>query len=711
MGYLFALGFISILGQVVLLRELSVASYGIELVYTISLGIWLLSTACGTLLWSTRRSALSLSRINLFFLLFSVSLPLDVAFIRLVRLLMSDLPGAYLPLHSQIAAICASLLPIGLILGLLFQWSAGVAIDSGRSLAFAYAIESIGGLAGGLCATLLLKFGFQNFLIALVCALVSAGAAFFDLDGHSVGKMRAVALAIVAGLILLVWKAPALDRRMTAWTHPNMVDTEDSPYSRITVTFLDGQVSVFENDALLFDTESTRAEEFVHLAALQQPNPQRVLVLGGGVEGTLQQILMYSPQIVDYVELNPTLLHVVLPNLPLKIQKSFRAKNVRVIEADPRKFLETALTYDLILVGMPEPGSGQANRFYTREFFAQCREKLNANGVLAFRLQSSENLWSPQLTRRMTGIYRAARSAFPEVLFIPGTTNVVVCSTGLLTKDPQILTSRFADRKLETKIVSPNFLRYLFTNDRFPEIARTLEAGTAPVNTDMRPICYQYTAMMWLSKLLPSARYWDFTIPEIRADRRVLWLVGISIPALLLSTARWSIRRVLLMGVVGFAGMTLETVLILYFQTKSGVLYQDIGLLLTGFMAGLALGALGTERLAAIPSRVLGFLLLGSFAFFCGVVGRQISAGTTAALPLCLAFLVLTGILVSGIFAYAGNYSSADQRRAITPLYAADLIGGCLGSLLASLILAPMVGMATASYLMIPLLILSVLLL
>jgi len=47
--YLLITGFISILGQVVILRELNVAFYGIELIYIIALGIWLLGTAAGTI--------------------------------------------------------------------------------------------------------------------------------------------------------------------------------------------------------------------------------------------------------------------------------------------------------------------------------------------------------------------------------------------------------------------------------------------------------------------------------------------------------------------------------------------------------------------------------------------------------------------------------------------------------------------------------------
>jgi hypothetical protein len=165
------------------------------------------------------------------------------------------------------------------------------------------------------------------------------------------------------------------------------------------------------------------------------------------------------------------------------------------------------------------------------------------------------------------------------------------------------------------------------------------------------------------------------------------------------------------MGVGGFAGMSLETVLLLYFQTKNGILYQDIGILLTGFMAGLALGAFAVGKTSARPAKAVGFALLGGFVVLSGLVGWSIKSGTGAGLAECMAFLVITGFLVSGIFAYSGLRESESQLNAVTSLYAADLIGGCLGSLLTSLVLAPMTGLATTSHLMVPLIMLSALLL
>jgi len=59
--------------------------------------------------------------------------------------------------------------------------------------------------------------------------------------------------------------------------------------------------------------------------------------------------------------------------------------------------------------------------------------------------------------------------------------------------------------------------------------------------------------------------------------------------------------------------------------------------------------------------------------------------------------LAAAGYLVAGIFAYASIYEIEDQQIVISPLYAADLLGGSTGSLLGSLLLIPVLGLDVAT--------------
>ena len=110
--YLVAIGLVSILGQVVLLRELNVASYGVELIYILAMGVWLFWTAVGALI-GRRSHVPSASRVGLLLLFVGLILPVDVAFIRSARTLFAGVPGAYLPFPQQFLVLTLALVPVG----------------------------------------------------------------------------------------------------------------------------------------------------------------------------------------------------------------------------------------------------------------------------------------------------------------------------------------------------------------------------------------------------------------------------------------------------------------------------------------------------------------------------------------------------------------------------------------------------------------------
>ena len=86
--------------------------------------------------------------------------------------------------------------------------------------------------------------------------------------------------------------------------------------------------------------------------------------------------------------------------------------------------------------------------------------------------------------------------------------------------------------------------------------------------------------------------------------------------------------------VTNHAGMALESVAMLYYQVKYGVLYQEIGVLLMSFMAGLASGAWAIGGVSGRMKRVrlwCGGLMLG-FCVLCGFVYGQLYSGHAAGL-------------------------------------------------------------------------------
>jgi spermidine synthase len=717
--YLFIIGVVSILGQVAILRELNVAFFGIELIYILALGIWLFGTGVGALIGRSNHIP-SIHRINHFFIILAVIWLLDVAYIRGVRFIFGTVRGTYLSFEWQMIALILAIMPISLILGFLFQWTAKNYVSSKNTLAKAYAIESLGGVAGGFAATFLLKIDIQNLSIVLICSLILVLTILFN--SLKLRKVRMSSLLVIlAGAILVAgWYSSSLNFWTTKWNHPFLIATNDTPYSRVSIEGLRGQISVFENDALSFETESVASEEFVHLGITQHPNPREVLVLGGGIEGILRELEKYPLNKIDYVELNGRLLDLAKKHLSEDILESLKDPQVGIIIDDPRKFLKHSKTYDAIFVGMPEPASGQSNRFYTLEFFEMCKAKLNKDGILILRLRSAENIWTPQLQNRNVSIYKALKNQFNHVITLPGVTNILIASEGFLSTDTELLAERLKNYQSQNKLVTPAYINYLYTNDRFFQIADILEKGNAPANSDIRPICYQYTIAIWLSKFIPSFAYSNFGIINSGSTQvfPIIFLVFFALIFLfILRRSKIFSRRVVLVGVAGFAGMVIETILILYYQIQNGILYQDLGILLMAFMVGLTIGAILLHKLALFISKnsvnyrwtgvilIFGFGLLSVFCFW------WISNGHFLDLLASSLLLMLNGFFVAGIFSYSSLYNIENQRKVISPLYSADLIGGCLGSLVSTLFLIPFIGMTYTSLYIAALIGISILLL
>ena len=686
---LFSVGFISIMGQVILLRELNVALYGVELIYILAMAVWLLWSAVGAMI-GPRFRVPEKSTVGWAFAAFAVVFILDVLFIRYFRNLAGAFAGTFLPFPTQLAALGIALLPAGLLMGLLFQWSGKILVAQGGLLARAYAVESIGGVVGGGGATLIFFAGIQNLAAAWICTGVAA-MTWIRLC-FSGGRRLTLGAMTITLLTAGFFFVPSMDLATTRWNHPDVVATRDSPYGRLTLTRQSDQFALFENDVLSFETQSVDAESLVHMGALSLVRIDAAAVLGGGMEGLLHELIRHHPHTIDYVEIDPALIDLLRRHLPGDWTSVLDRPSVRIVQDDPRRFLETAGLYDLILIGMPQPGSGAGNRFYTREFFRLSRRHLQPGGILAFRMRAGENIWSPATTLRNASVWQALKAEFPHVVALPGASVIVLASLNPIPSEPDVLISRLEKRRIRTRLVSPPYIRYLFTNDRFRETAQILNTARVVPNTDAHPISYYYSVLIWLSKFFPALIHIRPAEPGGAAVPVFFILAVIAIG--------WRLRRnqrlhgIFWMAVAGFVGMVLETLVLLYYQAGAGILYQNMGCLIMAFMAGLWAGARTishlstrqrrTPRIGAIVFVVIG--LVGAVLF--GMIITHMRVGLLSSSLL----LFFTGAAVAGIFVVTGSGDMARQQRAASEIYAADLAGGCLGAVAGSLWLVPFLG-------------------
>lgn len=701
-----ALGFTSTIAQLVLMRELVATFYGNELLYGWTLMVWLIWVAAGS--WGFGRLAagrrLGVPAFAAGLLLIAALFPAQIVLVRDVRALLHVTPGAFVEFGQMVSAVVWVLAPVCLLGGFAFVLGARLNVERGGSAGQAYVWESIGAVAGGALFSFVLIHWLDPFQTAFCVAAVNGAVAagLFDARARSLVRRFVFPIAIlivlaVAGLFVgRVVHETTLRRQ---WS--DLAFAADSPYGRLVVQARDGQRAFFENGLLMFETQGTFPEEVVHFPLLAHPAPRRVLLIGGGVSGDLREILKHPIEEVTYVELDPLLIQVAEQYLPEEDAASLREPRVKLVLTDGRQFVKNAPdTFDVAILDLPEPATGALNRFYTREFFEEVRAKLNPGGIFSLGLPSAENYWSPELARRNGSIYHTLRAVFSDVVVLPGEHNFFLSSEAPLRAAPAIWSSRLAERGVETRWVTPDYIGFLFTTDRFARVRRDLEA-TAGVrlNTDLMPICYYYDLALWLSRFYPHLRQ--------TFERAGLINLGwVAVPlAFMVVWVRWRRQWAVPAAIagIGLAGMILEIVIVFAFQVFYGSVYTRVSVIVSAFMAGLAVGSAVSngmlEHWLADRAKKSRWALIGLQAaigvyagLFLLALGWPPLRAPAAFFSLALVGGGLTGMAFPLAVAYIQEAKKEAVSRAVGMLYGADLAGGCVGALLSVVIFVPVLG-------------------
>ena len=716
-------GFTSAVGQLVLIRELIAVFYGNELVLGLILAAWLAWVAAGA--WGLGRRSQGKGALAAGLAAVTLLLPVQVALIRASRGLMGATPGALVALGPMTLTIVVVLAPLCLLLGWQFTLGARLGTGSGTrgearfsvplarggdhrrgSAGSAYVAESLGGVLGGVLFSFVFVRWLDPFQTVLLVGAINLATAAVLLSARAwIPALGAIAVT-VSFLPLGAWfHRVTLERQYVGlrWT-------QDSIYGRIVVTGQGEQRVFFENGMLLFETQGVTPEEVAHLPLLAHPEPQHVLLIGGGVSGTLAEALRHpSVQAVHYVELDPLVVIAARAELPSDQAASLDDPRVTLTHIDGRVYVRQVgqshggKPFDVIIVDLPEPATGQLNRFYTEEFFGEAGAILSPEGVLALGLPWQENYPGPALQHLGSSIYRTLKSRFPHILLLPGERLYLLASDLSLPTDPDVWSTRMAGRGIENRWVVPTYLEYLLTTGRVAQAQALLDAPIdVRLNRDLTPISYFYDLAVWLSRFHgPLGR------ATATASRLGLgWLV---VP---LAVATILLRRRAIPAAIGFIGlaeMALEVVILFGFQVVHGYVYGQVGLIVTAFMLGLALGGATTNRMQwpqvapsaesapqarsrrahLTPRSALALIALGIALLALGLPALLSLQPPAWAFPL---LALAAGGLTGMAFPLGVACTRGATGRVAGLLYGADLVGGCLGAVLASVFLVPILG-------------------
>ena len=738
------IGFTAVIAQVMLMRELLVVFYGNELALGVMLANWLLWTALGASLvgrWAMRVSRPRKLVAGLQTLL-AFALPLTLLAVRASKGFCQSVPGEILGPVPMFLASCVTLSVFCIISGGLFAAGSRLLADmAGASIATAtgavYLLEAAGSGVGGVVAGLALVRLANPFEITAALGVLNLLAAWALLAPTGAWRRPlAASFCVMAALVLIGGYELQPLSLAWLWRGFHLVAVQNSVYGSLAVVETGASRSLFENGLIVMTVpDPAAAEEAVHFALLEHPNPRSLLLIGGGVNGSVAEALTHpSLERLDYVELDPMTFAIAARYFTAAWDIIRRDSRVRTHTMDGRRFLKTtADSFDVIIVNLPDPHTAQLNRFYTEEFYREAAAKLRPGGIVSFQVTSSEDYINQELADFLRCLDRTLRQVFPEVTAIPGETVhfFAAAKPGTLTTDPQELVRRLRARRLHTQYVREYFLPFRMSPDRMQDLQLQIEPlPSTPVNRDFAPVAYYFDVALWSAPFHQTSAHWIEALASM-SFRRLLVATTLALAALVPLLWMWPAGRedkptararrsaAFAVAVVGFTELGLEILLLLGFQALYGYVYHELTILVALFMVGVALGAWWALRSAPGRGRAslqrdlwllagLQILLAASPMLLYGLfiqLGRVSSVGgQRASSEILFPALALVAGLMGGFQfllasrAYFGDAPEGGRSPGV--LYALDLAGACAGALALSILLIPVYGFLRTAVLM-----------
>ena len=140
------------------------------------------------------------------------------------------------------------------------------------------------------------------------------------------------------------------------------------------VLLLDNKVMVTENDEFYYH------EAIAHTSVSIHPNPNKLLVIGGGDGGTIREVLKYSSvSEIDLVEIDEEVINVSKKYFPETACELTNPK-VKLQTCDAIEYVKKGVLYDVILCDSTDP-EGFALGLISKEFYKNILQALNKNGI------------------------------------------------------------------------------------------------------------------------------------------------------------------------------------------------------------------------------------------------------------------------------------------------------------------------------------------
>jgi spermidine synthase len=663
------IGISSVTVQLTVIREFLTQFQGNEMTVSVAVFCWLLLTGIGSYAAKfIKSSSVALySTLALIAALWPIPLLLTIRHFREVVFIHGISPGFY----HIVLFILATIAPYCLLSGFLLPFSLNVLKAGGDDPTSGglYIIDNMGDILGGAIFSFFLVYWATPFqAIAVTSALTILAVMVLLLHA------KRIILFAISGILVVTFFVAALNSGLELSTlsgqYGKIIKYLESPYGRIVITSEGSQHTFWESGLPLYSDENVmEGEERIHYPLSQLKSVGNILIVSGGLGGTLDEALKYRPSHIDYVELDPYLTAAAEEAGILK-----KSPLLDVINLDARAFIKNAgKKYNAIIINLPDPDTFQINRFYTDEFFSIAKRALSVNGVLSFSMEYSENYISKIRRQKLSSLYNTASGHFKNVEIIPGGRACFICSDAAISMD---IPSLLKEKNISTVFIEGYYAGNA-TKERIERLRTSIDKSEA-VNLDFRPRMISITLKEWFSQYNTSP--WVFILVLAVVCAAYLFFIG---------------REDYVIFSTGLSVMGIEMLIIFAFQVIYGYIYLKIGAIVTTFFLGLLPGAMlgrsfkGNKALGLVISEVALLFLLFVFLvwslFFKEVIHQ------------------IFFFLYCFLFSFCGGFQFpiitriiGEAARPAAGSFAADFAGAAVGTILVGAFIIPSLGIHAA---------------
>jgi len=170
-----------------------------------------------------------------------------------------------------------------------------------------------------------------------------------------------------------------------------------------TVLVLDGAIQTTTGDEFIYH------EMITHVPLFSHPNPQNVLIIGGGDGGVLREVLKHKTvEKVTLVEIDKQVIEYSQKYLRSITKDSFSSSRLELVIGDGAEFVkDKKAIYDVAIVDSPDP-IGPARVLFQKTFYTAIYNILKSGGIMV-RQSGSTFLQKEELKKN----YRLLSNIFP----------------------------------------------------------------------------------------------------------------------------------------------------------------------------------------------------------------------------------------------------------------------------------------------------------